>query len=282
MAEAKVGRREALRALGLGAAALAVGVPARGAARKRVLMVTDTDGFRHDTIPLAEQTVKMLGDRNADAHSGGGWDVDYARTDADVRAMITPASLPQYDLVLFGSTTGELPITDAGKAAFMQWLRGGKGFVGVHSATDTLYKWPEYGHMIGGYFNGHPWHQEIVVRVEDPHFPATQGLGSSFKIRDEIYQFKDWTRQDKRVLLSVDPASIDLSKGARPDHDYALAWARREGRGRVFYTALGHEQAVWNDPRFQQHLLGGIRWALGLARGSTTPLPAPPASAIVR
>lgn len=272
MAEVRIGRREALAVLA-GGAALAAGLPARAAAKKRVLMVTCTDGFRHDTIPLAEETIKGLGD------TSGLWDVDYARTNDDVRTMITPDNLSRYDLLLFGSTTGELPITDAGKTGMMAWLRSGKGFVGIHSATDTLYHWPEYGAMIGGYFNGHPWHQEVVIRVEDPHSPATQGLGASFKIRDEIYQFRNWSRQDKRVLLSVDPASIDTSRGARPDNDYAVAWVRGEGKGRVFYTSLGHEKAVWQDPRFQQHLRGGIRWALGLARGSTRPLPALPASA---
>jgi type 1 glutamine amidotransferase len=275
MAETKIGRREALRALGMGAAVLAVGVPARAAAKKRILMVTYTAGFHHDSIPVGEETVKMLGDQSAGTREAGAWDVEYAKTADDVRTMITPAVLPRYDLVLFGSTTGELPITDDGKTAFMEWLRGGKGFVGVHSATDTLYQWPEYGRILGGYFNGHPWHQEVVIRVEDPNHPATRGLGASFKMRDEIYQFKNWTRQDKRVLLSIDPSSVDISRGARPDNDYAVAWVRSEGKGRVFYTSLGHEKAVWQDPRYQQHLLGGIRWALGLARGSTTPLPAP-------
>jgi uncharacterized protein len=276
MAQVKMGRREALLALAGGTAALAAGLPASAAAKKRILMVTATDGFHHDSIPLGEETVKDLGDRS------GLWDVDYARTDEDVRTMITSDNLRRYDLVLFGSTTGELPISDEGKKAFMEWLRGGKGFIGVHSATDTLYKWPEYGAMIGGYFNGHPWHQKVVIRVEDPHHPATHGLGSSFEISDEIYQFRNWSRTDKRVLLSIDPTSIDLSRGARPDKDYAVAWVRREGKGRVFYTSLGHEKAVWKDPRYQEHLLGGIRWALGLARGSTEPLPAPPASAVLR
>src|SRR5438132_284485 len=211
MAQVKIGRREALLALAGGAAALAAGLPASAAAKKRILMVTHTEGFHHDSIPVAEETVKDLGDRTR------LWDVDYARTAEDVRTMITPDSLSRYDLVLFGNTTGELPISDEGKKTFMEWLRGGKGFVGIHSATDTLYKWPEYGEMIGGYFNGHPWHQKVVIRVEDRSHPATRHLGSSFEIKDEIYQFKQWERGDKRVLLSIDPSSVDISRGARPD-----------------------------------------------------------------
>jgi type 1 glutamine amidotransferase len=265
----KLGRRAVLLVLAAGMAA-GVWLPtARAAAKKRILMVTHTAGFRHDSIPTAEEVVKELGERS------GLWEVDYARTADDVRKMVTAENLRRYDLVLFGNTTGELPITDEGKKALVEWLQSGKGFVGTHSATDTFYQWPEYGKLIGGYFNGHPWHQKVTVRVEDRAHPATRMLGTSFEIKDEIYQFKQWDRGDKRVLLSIDPASIDISRGARPDKDYAVAWVSRLGKGRVFYTSLGHEQEVWRDPRFQEHLLGGIRWALGLARGSTQPLPAP-------
>jgi type 1 glutamine amidotransferase len=268
-----MGRRAALLALAVGVGAVAIGLPVRAAEKKRVLVVSHTAGFRHDSIPLGDETVKMLGERT------GQWEVEYARTADEVRTAFTPENLRRYDLLFFNNTTGELPIPDEGKKAFMDWLRGGKGFVGVHAATDTFYKWPEYGQMIGGYFNGHPWHQKVVVRVEDPKHPATRHLGSSFEITDEIYQFKDWERGNKRVLLSIDPTSIDTARGARPDKDYAVAWVSQAGQGRVFYTSLGHRQEVWRDPRYQEHLIGGIRWALGLESGSTEPLPAPPASA---
>jgi uncharacterized protein len=269
-------RRRAFRSLlvlviGI-AAAGGTALGARAQARKRILMVTHTAGFRHDSIPVGEETVKELGERT------GLWEVDYARNADEVQKAFTADNLRRYALVFFGNTTGELPITDEGKAAFLEWLRSGKGFVGVHAATDTFYRWPEYGKMIGGYFNGHPWHQKVVVRVEDQQHPATRHLGRSFEITDEIYQFKQWERGDKRVLLSIDPSSVNLSKGARPDNDYAVAWVRAEVKGRVFYTSLGHRQEVWRDPRFQEHLVGGLRWALGLEPGSTTPLPAPRAA----
>src|SRR5438034_2987589 len=209
MIQVKTGRRQALLALAMGATALATGVAARAAAKKRILRVTHTAGFRHDSIPLGEETVKALGERT------GLWEVDYARNADDVQKMITPENLRHYDLVFFGNTTGELPITDEGKKAFLDWLRGGKGFVGTHSATDTLYQWPEYGKLIGGYFNGHPWSQKVVIRVEDRTHPATRHLGASFEINDEIYQFKQWDWSGKRVRLSIDPASIATSKGAR-------------------------------------------------------------------
>jgi len=138
--------------------------------------------------------------------------------------------------------------------------------VGIHSATDTFYKWPEYGDLIGGYFDQHPWHQQVTIKVEDQRHPATDHLGRTFTITDEIYQFKDFSRTRVHVLLSLDAASVDLNKPAvhRADRDFAIAWSRTYGKGRVFYTALGHRPEVWQDERFQQHLLGAIRWVMGL------------------
>jgi uncharacterized protein len=234
---------------------------------KRLLVVTLTKGFRHDSIPTGEAVLKQIGDETK------LWTTDYARTDEEVTRAFTAAGLRPYSAVVFVNTTGELPITEQGKADFLAWLRSGRGFVGMHAATDTFYQWPEYGKMIGGYFNGHPWHEEVTCKVETFNHPSTRSLfmvardrPSSFNITDEIYQFKDWSRDGKTVLLSIDNASIDVSKGAREDKDYAVSWARMEGKGRVFYTSLGHRQEVWRDPTYQRHITGGIAWALGLAR----------------
>jgi uncharacterized protein len=258
MTRCKWGRRALLLALAGGAAgaALTAGpIGAQGAA-KRMLVVTHTEGFRHSSIPVAQETLKELGRRT------GLWETELATNAEEVTQMITADNLKRFDVVVFANTTGELPISDAGKEAFLAWLRGGKAFVGMHSATDTLYKWPEYGRLIGGYFDGHPWHQKVTVKVEDTQHPATRHLGSSFEISDEIYQFRDWSRDGKHVLLSIDNGSIDVSKGKRADRDYAVAWVRDEGQGRVFYTSLGHGEDVWRDPRYQQHLVGGIAWAM--------------------
>lgn len=226
--------------------------------RKRLLVVTHTAGFRHDSIPVARETLKELGEQT------GLWETEFADSAAEVERLISPEQLKRFDAVVFANTTGELPVTDGGKAAFLEWLRGGKAFIGMHSATDTFYRWPEFGRMIGGYFDGHPWHQKVTCKVEDETHPATRHLGRSFEITDEIYQFKEWSRDGKRVLLSIDNASIDTSRGKRADQDYAVAWVREEGRGRVFYTSLGHRREVWRDPRYQQHILGGIAWAMRL------------------
>ena len=220
----------------------------------RVLYVTQSAGFKHQVLPLSEEILPQIGTK-ANA---------FETTVAHDVSGITADNLKNYDAIVF-YTTGELPMSEEQKAAFMEFVRGGKGFVGIHSATDTFYKWADYGALVGGYFNDHPWHKEVTVRVEDRSSPATRHLPASFTLNDEIYQFKDWSRSDVHVLLSLDPSSVDLTlpRVKRTDKDFALAWTKNVGKGRMFYTALGHEPAVWQDERFQQHLVGGIKWAMG-------------------
>jgi len=224
---------------------------------KRLLVVTLTKGFHHDSIPVAQRTLGQLAEKL-------GWEVDITDTDRDVSQKITPEGLKQIDLIIFANTTGDLPIADENKQTFIEWLRAGHGFVGVHAATDTLYGWEDYGKIIGGYFDGHPWFQKVRLNIEDAKFPGMKSFAEDPEVEDEIYQFRTWSRKDKHIILSIDNASIDTSKGKRQDKDYAIAWARAEGRGRVFYTSLGHRQEVWKDRRYQEHILGGIRWAMGL------------------
>jgi len=218
----------------------------------RILYLTHSAGFNHQVLALSEQILTEVGARNG-----------LAVTATKDCSLISEQGLRGYDGVVF-YTTGELPMDDAQKTALMEFVRGGKGFAGIHSATDTFYKWPEYGEMIGGYFDGHPWHQDVRVKVEDRQHPASAHLQEGLTINDEIYQFRNWSRDRVHVLLSLDPASVDLQKEGvkRTDRDFALAWTRTLGSGRVFYTALGHEPDVWRDPRFQQHLTGGIEWAI--------------------
>ncbi|HEX8186278.1 MAG TPA: ThuA domain-containing protein [Blastocatellia bacterium] len=229
--------------------------PAGKVAKRKVLYLTHSAGWKHDVLPLSEQMLKEIGERS------GAFEV----TATQDCSALTRDKLKQYSAVVF-YTTGELPITDEQKAALLDFIKSGKGFVGIHSATDTFYKWPEYGELIGGYFDQHPWHQEVTVKVEDQNHPASRHLGKSFKMTDEIYQFKDFSRSRVHVLLSLNVNSVDLTKPNvhRTDKDFALAWWRNYGKGRVFYTALGHRPEVWQDERFQQHLLGGLRWAMGI------------------
>jgi len=220
----------------------------------KLLMMTLTKGFRHQTVELSEQTVKEIGEKS------GLFETTVTQ---DVGAF-TRDNLKNYDVVMF-NTTGELPFTDEQKKDFMDFIRGGKGFVGVHSASDTLYLWPEYGEMIGGYFNTHPWHEMVTVQVDDPQSPIADFLGTSFQINDEIYQISDFQYKDSRVLLRLDPGSVDLKKpGVQKRHyGWPVSWTRSFGKGRVYYNSLGHDDWVWKDSRYQRMLQNGIQWAMG-------------------
>ena len=242
------------------ALAIAAGPPIVEAAPAKVLYLTQSAAFPHPVLPHSEAVFSRL------AAESDQFDLTVSR-DA---STLTADTLSQYDAVVF-FTTGELPMDAAQKAALLAYVRGGGGFVGVHSATDTFYEWPGYLALIGGYFDGHPWHQEVTVRVEDGSHPATRHLGESFRIHDEIYQYRDWSRDNVNVLLSLDVESVDMTARGikRSDRDFALAWTRDEGAGRVFYTALGHRPEVWDDERFQRHLLEGINWAMGNMTAST-------------
>ena len=156
----------------------------------------------------------------------------------------------------------EKTVDEETKQGLIDFVRNGGGFAGTHCATDTFYKLPEYGEMIGGYFDGHPWHQKVAIKVEDRTHPASIRLGESFEITDEIYQFKQFSRERVHVLMSLDHDSFDVSRGKRKDNDYAISWTRDYGKGRVFYTALGHRVEVWRDPRFLNHFVTGVRWAM--------------------
>jgi type 1 glutamine amidotransferase len=219
----------------------------------KVLMSRHSEGWEHTYLPHAEVAIKKLGKES------GLFD---AVTTARSR-LITAEELAKYDVLVF-ATTGELPLNEAQKKAVLDFVRNGKGFVGIHNATDTFYKWPEYGEMVGGYFAAHPWTQEVTVKVEDTRHPATAMLGKSFKVFDEIYTFKSWDRKKTHVLMSLDNSSVDLSKGTRPDNDYAMGWWHDYGKGRVIYTALGHPDELWEQRWFLQHILACIKWAARL------------------
>ena len=220
----------------------------------RLLYFTRSAGFRHEVIPASQAVLKEIGARQA-----------FAVTTSEDVAVFTPENLRGYRAVMF-FTTGELPMSEAQKAALLDFVRSGGGFIGVHSATDTFYEWPDYGRLIGGYFNEHPWHQKVTVAVAEPRSPLVGFLPPSFAISDEIYQIRDFDAAGSQVLLRLDPSSVDLkAPNVRPQpYGWPLAWTRPFGQGRVFYTALGHEEAVWRDPRYQQMLGNAIKWAMGL------------------
>jgi uncharacterized protein len=287
-------------------------VSAEGPTKKRLLVITESKGFVHDCVnrkgkPLCivEEALTELGKKTGD------WE---AVCSQDSRKDITAENLKDYDAVFF-YTTGELPLSDTQKADLLAFVKSGKGFAGAHSATDTLYKWPDYGNLIGAYFDGHPWHQKVKVIVEDTENPATRHLGKEFEVTDEIYQYRaPYSRENLHILMRLDPEFVaaskereakglegkkdDLMKKAdaaekagkadeakklrqqakglkggihREDNDCALAWTHEYGKGRVFYTALGHRNELWKDEKYLKLIHGGLRYALGLEKADATP-----------
>ncbi len=228
-----------------------------GADQPRVLFLTHSAGFVHDVVKRPAPEALSLAEEALTRASRGRFALECTQ---DCGA-ITGDNLARARAVVF-YTTGELPIAEEGKTALMSWLAAGGAFVGIHCATDTFYQYPPYVAMIGGTFDGHPWHEEVTVDVEEAAHPAVAHLGSSFAVTDEIYQFKNFRRHPQRVLLALDTGSVDATLGNHADGDYALSWTRDWGEGRVFYTALGHRAEVWQEERYLQHVLAGIQWAL--------------------
>jgi type 1 glutamine amidotransferase len=160
---------------------------------------------------------------------------------------------------------GETPWTPAQRRAVAEAVDDGRlAVLGVHSATDACRDWDDYGAILGGRFDGHPWTAPFDVEIVDADHPATAPLPRPWPWRDEVYLFRD-LRPDTRVLLRLDPDQLDMSvPGARvPDHGLPLAWCHRHGAGRVFYTSLGHFPAAWESPVYLRHLAGALEWLLG-------------------
>lgn len=273
-----------------------VAVPHLQAAPKRVLVVTVTTGFRHSSIPTAEKVLAELAKENGSfsveyarveptdpQYAGADGKPDKAKVNEAIKAVLAekmnPAALKNYDAVIFANTTGDLPLPD--RQAFLDWIKSGKGFVGMHAATDTFHGFSPYLEMIGGQFLKHGPQVEVDAINQDRECPACRHLEGTWKVYDEIYQFKDFDRTKVRGLLGLDKHPNDKTPG-----DYPIAWIKDYGKGRVFYTSLGHREDVWypntpanfkrmNSPEvakaYQKHILEGIRWALGLETANTKP-----------
>ena len=232
-------------------------------AGKRLLVVTVTKGFRHESIPTAERVLGELAARHR-------LDLDFARTDEELRLKTTRAALKSYAGIVFASTTGDLPLAD--RDAFLGFIRDGGAFIGIHAATDTFRKgaFPGYSEMIGGEFEGHGPQKSVNIRIDDGKHPATRDMKDSalknrsrdqppntLTVYDEIYRINNFDRSRVRLLLSLD---------RHPDTDapglFPLAWCRDYGKGKVFYTALGHRDDVLESDWFRRHLAGGMLWAI--------------------
>jgi hypothetical protein len=251
----------ALLVLGLFAAGASVAL-----AQKTILVFSATRGFRHTACAYGKPILTRMGEQS------GKFRVICSEDPKAINADF----LKGMACVVFNNTTGSF-LSDEGKAALLDYVKNGGAFVGIHAATDAFYEWPEYHAMIGGTFDGHPWSEKVTIRVEVPDFPACQGVPNPWTVGDEIYQQRDWDRDKICVLMTLDPKGTDLNKPGtkRADNDYGIAWVRTYGKGRAFYTALGHWEQVWDDPIYQAHLLNGILWAMGEIEGTCAPHPKP-------
>ena len=272
-----------LTSLVLAAAATASGAP------KKILFFTKSSGFEHSVISwkegqpsFAEKVLLELGRKH-------GWEFTFSKDGS----KFGPEYLAQFDAVFFyttgdlcsGGTDNQPPMSAAGKQALFDYVRSGKGFIGTHAADDTFHTANEsnkgsdryrnhgaqadpYVRFIGGEFIIHGAQQVATNTVTDPGFPGFEQVGPSYAFNEEWYSLKDFA-PDLHVLTVIDAPHMKGSMYERPP--YPTTWARKEGQGRVWYTAMGHREDVWTNPVFQDILVGGIRWAVGEVAADVTP-----------
>jgi len=275
-------------ALGLGLAGCSSLTSASATRTKRVLFFSKSSGFEHSTIRRngdepshAEKVLAELGPRH-------GIDFTFSKDGS----LFTEEYLAGFDAYFF-YTTGDLttpgtdkhpPMTPEGKAAFLDAIYKGKGFVGTHSASDTFHtvapgggfarnrifgdQADPYIRMIGGEFVSHGAQQTARMRITNPEFPGMENLGDGFDLHDEWYSLKEFPN-DLHVLLVQETEGMNGGDYQRPA--YPATWARMHGKGRVFFTSMGHREDVWTNPVFQKILFGGIAWAVRNANARVQP-----------
>ena len=240
-----------------------------------MLVFTLATGFVHGSIPVGAKCFELMGKKTGAFETVASSD----------KEMFTADKLKEFDAVIMESTTGSLFGMKGGEPAdqkahndelrknLLDFVSGGKGIVGIHAASDCSYDWKEYGELIGGYFNGHPW-GHIVMKIDDPKSPITACFdGKEFTIDDEIYTFKDpYSHDNLHILTSIDLEASKITGGEnRKDHDYAVSWIHESGKGRVFYCSLGHRDETYWNPTILKEYLAGIQYALGDLKADATP-----------
>lgn len=253
--------------------------------RKTLLIWADTRNgqAQHDSVSHAMAVIERLG------YESGVYD-SYIRTDSNIisksplKTTGEPASggpsLANVDAIFFLGHR-EVELDDKQKADLLSFVKDeGKGFVAAHTATTAFLGWPEFGEMLGARYDGHPWGSAAGTIInEDAAFPATRHFGAApFAFTDEFYQAKDYSREKLRVLLRLDVSKMPPNDEVhRTDGDFPLVWAKNYGKGRVFYSALGHAASTWDNRDVGQMYLEAIKWAMGLTEGDATPRPMPAA-----
>jgi type 1 glutamine amidotransferase len=221
--------------------------------RAQVLVFSKTAGFRHDSIPAGIAAIRSLGRANG-----------FSVTATENAKAFAAKNLRRFDAVVFLSTTGDV-LAPKQQKAFQSYIRKGGGWVGIHSAADTEYDWPFYGRLLGAYFLSHPAIQPAVCNVTDRSHPSTKPLPVRWSRTDEWYNFRSNPRGAVHVLATLDESTYT---GGTMGADHPIAWCHSFKGGRAWYTAGGHTIESYSEPDFREHLLGGILWAAGLAKGS--------------
>ncbi len=233
----------------------------------KVLVFWRCEGFFHGCIPLANKALELLGEKSG----------VYQATVSDDYAEFNPDNLKKYDAVILNNTT-RLKLSETQREALAEFVKGGKGLIGIHAATDNFYDWPEGQEMLGGLFHGHPWGGggTWAVKIDEPEHVLNKAFGGKgFLVRDEIYRMKTppYSREKIRELLSLDMSKERnrKPKGSREDNDNAIAWIKTVGKGRAFYCSLGHNNEIFWTPAILKHYLDGIQYALGDLQADATP-----------
>ncbi len=224
--------------------------PAFAKQNPKVLVFCKTAGYHHSSIAVGIVAIQKLGAENK-------FDVDTS-TDAN---KINSENLKQYKAVIFLSTTGDI-LNDEQQEAFKKYIEAGGGFMGIHAATDCEYDWPWYGNLVGAYFGGHPAQQIATLNIVDSQNASTKHLPNPWRRKDEWYSFK-WMAEGLHELITIDEKSYDLGKIAPMGH-HPMAWYHEYDGGRSFYTELGHTEESFADPLYLEHILAGIKYAMGM------------------
>jgi len=241
-------------------AAVASAKVVKPAVPRKILVMYRCDGFKHRCIPVCNKMLELLGP------ASGAFDATFT----DKMSSFDSKTLEQYDAILLNNTTRLKFETEAQKTALVEFVRSGKGLIGIHAASDNFYDFPEAAEIIGGMFDGHPWTAGGTwgVKLDEPDHPLNASFGAKgFEIKDEIYQIKgSYSRSTHRVLLSLNmdhPATGSRKGQKRADKDNAISWIKHFGKGRVFYCSLGHNNEVYWNKAVVGHYLAGIQYALG-------------------
>lgn len=223
-----------------------LGMSASGS-KPKILIFSKTEKFRHGSIETGNKALIQLASENK----------IWADTTTDA-SQINFKNLKKYKAVVFLSTTGDI-LNQEQEQAFMKYIRSGGGFVGIHAATDCEYDWEWYGNLVGAYFGGHPAGQTATLNIVDSTHISTRHLPREWVRKDEWYNFK-WIKDGLNVLVTIDESSY---KGGTNGAFHPMAWYHAFDGGRSFYTELGHTKESYADPLFLNHLLGGIKYAMG-------------------